>query len=71
MYLAHVFRASALLRADLDELLQHSLVTAIRIFSEPPTSRSARDSCNNKTPFKDFQVSNYRECAATLMGSRA
>ena len=53
MYLAHVFRASALLRADLDELLQHSLVTATRIFTKPPASRSTTDSCIHGTPLKD------------------
>ena len=32
MYFAHVLRASARLRADLEDWLQHSLVTAIRTF---------------------------------------
>ena len=54
MYLAHVLRASALLKADLDELLQHSLVTAIRIFTGPGAPLPFAGSCNNDTPFKIY-----------------
>ena len=46
MNLAHVLRASALLRADLDALLQHSLVTAIKILTEPLEPVPAVRSCN-------------------------
>ena len=40
MCFAHVWRASALLSADLEVLLQHSLVTAIRILRSAPAACS-------------------------------
>ena len=44
-YFAHVLRASARLRADVEDWLQHSLVTAIRILTEPWSAASAAGSC--------------------------
>ena len=38
MCFTHVWRASALLSADLDVLLQHSLVTAIKILKSAPAA---------------------------------
>ena len=52
MCFAHVWRASALLSADLEVLLQHSLVTAIKILNAAPAA------CRNMLTSAPFGTSN-------------